>query len=215
MKTIVFSPHPDDETFACGGTIASKTASGEEVIVVIMTDGRNSHKMMGIEDDPSPSELTEIRKRECELASSILGVKKENLLFLGFEDIYLYESREAARGQVSHILTEHNPSEVFIPARNEFHPDHISTNLIVAAAIKELGINPRVYEYSIITTTEPRAAMGFLEIDVSGTLDRKKEAIRAYKSQINIFSPKQKRPIVSPYQLFAFMRDKECFLRVL
>lgn len=214
MKTIFFAPHPDDETFACGGTIASKTASGEEVIVVIMTDGRNSHKMMGIEDDPSPSELVGIRKRECELATSILGVKRENLFFLGFEDIYLYESREAARVRVSQILAEHNPSEVFIPARNEFHPDHLSTNLIVSAAIKELVINPAVYEYNIIPTIEPRNSMGTLAIDISGTLGKKRQAIKAYKSQINIFSPSQRRPVVSPQQLFAFMRDRERFLRV-
>jgi len=214
LKAIFFAPHPDDETLACGGTIALKAAGGEGVVVVIMTDGRNSHKMMGIEDDPSPSELIGIRQRECEKATSILGVKRENLLFLGFEDIHLYESRVEARARVSKILVDYNPSEVFIPARNEFHPDHLSTNLIVSASIKELGISPVVYEYNVISTGEPRASMGTLAMDIGSTLGKKKEAIKAYKSQINIISLKQKHPVVDSYQLLTYMRDSERFLRV-
>jgi LmbE family N-acetylglucosaminyl deacetylase len=214
MKAIFFAPHPDDETLACGGTIALKAAGGEDVVVVIMTDGRNSHKMMGIEEDPSPSELIGIRRRECEKAASILGVKRENLLFLGFEDIHLYESREAAQARVSKILAAHSPSEVFIPARNEFHPDHISTNLIVSRSLKELGFSPVVNEYNVVPTIEPRSCIETVAVDISDTLGKKKEAIKVYKSQINIFSPKQKHPVVNSQQLFLFMRDRERFLRV-
>jgi len=39
----VFSPHPDDETLGCGGTIIKKKRAGAEVKIFYMTDGRKSH----------------------------------------------------------------------------------------------------------------------------------------------------------------------------
>lgn len=214
MKTIFFAPHPDDETFACGGTIALKTARGEDVGIVMMTDGRNSHSMMGIFEDPSPAELVEMRRKEFEKATSILGVKRENLIFLGFEDIHLYASREAAHAEVSMILAVQNPSEVFIPARNEFHPDHISTNLIVTRSLDGLGMNPVAYEYNVIPTMEPRSCMETIMVDISSTLAKKREAIKVYKSQLNLISPTQRRPVVSAQELVVHMRGTERFMRV-
>ena len=59
---IVFAPHPDDETWGCGGSIAKKISEGFEVIVVILTDGRYAFsEIFGINSDPTPEELKEIR----------------------------------------------------------------------------------------------------------------------------------------------------------
>ena len=35
----ILAPHPDDETFGCGGTIARKLAAGATIHVIVMTDG--------------------------------------------------------------------------------------------------------------------------------------------------------------------------------
>ena len=71
-KIIVFAPHPDDETLGCGGTIAKRIVEGYEVIIVIMTDGRHSYlEMLGIDKDPTPNELKEIRKEEVKRATRI------------------------------------------------------------------------------------------------------------------------------------------------
>jgi LmbE family N-acetylglucosaminyl deacetylase len=215
LKAIFFAPHPDDETFACGGTIALKVARGEDVLVVVMTDGRNSHTTMGIDEDPTPDEIVEMRARECREAMSVLGVKKEGLIFLGFEDLYLYDDRAEAVRSVSKILSEYSPAEVFIPARNEFHPDHISTNLIVTRSIESLGIGPSLFEYNVISTGEPRMPeKGTVEVDVSGALNKKKDAVKVYKSQIDIISVKQRRPVVDPYLIINCLKNKETFLRI-
>ena len=42
-SAIFFSPHQDDETLGCGGTIIRKKRMGAEVKIVFMTDGCNSH----------------------------------------------------------------------------------------------------------------------------------------------------------------------------
>jgi len=63
-KIVVFAPHPDDETWGCGGTIAKKLREGYEILIVVMTDGRYAFKkVLGIDSDPTPEELKEIKKR--------------------------------------------------------------------------------------------------------------------------------------------------------
>jgi len=54
--TIVVVPHPDDETLAVGGLIATLRAMDAEVTVVAVTDGEHAY----IENDG----LAEIRKKE-------------------------------------------------------------------------------------------------------------------------------------------------------
>ena len=70
--TVIFAPHPDDEILACGGTIAKKVKEGQEVYIVIMTDGRNSHlNVLGIAVNPTPEEVAKIRKEEAKRAAHI------------------------------------------------------------------------------------------------------------------------------------------------
>ena len=37
-KVIVISPHPDDETLGCGGTLLKHISNGDQVSWVIVTD---------------------------------------------------------------------------------------------------------------------------------------------------------------------------------
>jgi len=62
----VFSPHPDDETLGCGGTIIKKKRAGAEVKVFFMTDGRKSHSHL-----ISGDKLKCIRAREAFAASRL------------------------------------------------------------------------------------------------------------------------------------------------
>jgi hypothetical protein len=41
---LVIAPHPDDETLGCGATILRKVSAGSSVTVLIVTDGRHSHR---------------------------------------------------------------------------------------------------------------------------------------------------------------------------
>lgn len=213
MTVVVFAPHEDDETLGCGGTIAKKINAGEDVHIVFMTDGRNSHKIhLKIYEDPTPEELKEIRKKESKEATKILGVKEKNLIFLDFEDGNLKNSILEAEKSVKKLLTELKPTEIYIPTKNDSHPDHRSTNLIVLSAVKKLSLNLNVYE-SIIwpgpDTTSPR-----FFIDISDVLDKKNKAISVYKSQISEYFPSQvgKGPILNDRLLLRFKEAKEHFV---
>ncbi len=82
-KTIlVFTPHPDDDTFCCAGTLALAAANGNKVIIVIYTnDDKGSY-----DPEMTSERLARIRKAEQEEACRILGIPKENILWLEHHD---------------------------------------------------------------------------------------------------------------------------------
>jgi len=143
-SAVVFSPHPDDETLGCGGTIARKTAAGATVAIVVLTDGGRSHGHLMPVD-----ELVEKRAAEALAAAGILGVAQDDVVLLGFEDGRLDETASTAIAKVTEILDRHQPEEVFIPYRGEPPGDHVAANRIVRAALGACGRNVTVYEYAV------------------------------------------------------------------
>jgi LmbE family N-acetylglucosaminyl deacetylase len=142
-SAIVFAPHMDDETLGCGGTIINKIKAGAAIQIVYMTDGSHSHSLLPAET------LRAIRKEEALAAGQILGVNKDQIVFLGFEDGKLKQHLAQATGAVTEILRTHQPAEVFIPYRKGGHEDHDTTNLIVMKALEQYGAQVVVNEYAI------------------------------------------------------------------
>jgi len=143
-SAIVFSPHPDDETLGCGGTIIKKIRAGADVTIVFMTDGHQSHAHV------IPShEFKSIRTSEALAASRVLGVGESRVVFLEFKDGELSMNRDVAIPQVVEMLQRQRPDQVFIPYRGETPPDHVATNRIVVSALRRWGGAVTVYEYPI------------------------------------------------------------------
>jgi LmbE family N-acetylglucosaminyl deacetylase len=143
-SAIVFSPHPDDESLGCGGTIIRKTGSGAFVTLVYMTDGSASHNLI------SRDELKAIRKSESLDASRVLGVASTH--FLNFEDQRLSENAAAACERVTELLEKDKPEDIFIPYRGEpvkQAADHVAATNIVLSALRRIRRNIMVWEYPV------------------------------------------------------------------
>jgi LmbE family N-acetylglucosaminyl deacetylase len=220
-RIIVFAPHPDDETFGCGGTIAKKISEGHEVYIVIMTDGRYAFlNVLGIKNDPTPEDLKEIRLEEVKRATKILGVPEDNLVFLNFVDGTLKDNMKDAEEKVVSILREKGPDEVYFPYRRDGHPDHRAAYKIIKNAIRKLRISPLCFEYSIAHRFARfgRFIDAFLDfifrikkvyIDISAFLHTKKLAIMEFKSELTAVSARQHKPVITSVQ--KFQKDKEVF----
>jgi len=147
-SAVVFSPHPDDETLGCGGTIIKKKRMEADVSIVFMTDGSRSHRHLISEE-----ELKSIRAREALAANRVLGVDKNDVIFLEFKNGKLDENRELAISKVTDILADRKPEEVFIPYYKEplswSEGDHSATNRIVMSALQIYGKRAVTYEYPI------------------------------------------------------------------
>ena len=215
MRIVVFAPHPDDETLGCGGTIAKKISNGFEVFIVLVTDGRYAYsKGLGIESNPTPEELSQIRKEEFIRATSILGVPQRNLRFLDFEDGTIQNNEKEVEANILRIMKELLPTEVYFPFRQDCHPDHQALNRTVLHGLRELGFNCAAYQYPIMhkyarvgpiaERTVSLLKRNRIRVDISGFLDIKEKAINEYKSEIRLVSGKNSS---------ALRREVKCFLQ--
>lgn len=147
-SAVIFSPHPDDESLGCGGTIIKKRTVGAPVKLVHMTDGAAATHGNLI----SGEELRKIRMAEALNASRVLGLSDGDTYFLEFEDGRLAANSVRATQYVMDILRKERPEEVFVPYRREpiFHAsDHLATTNIVLTALRRLHITMVVWEYPV------------------------------------------------------------------
>ncbi len=219
-RTVIFSPHPDDETLACGGTIAKRAHQGSEVFIVVMTDGRHAFsKLLNIKSEPSPDELKQIRKQELIRALGVLGVPEANLFFLDFEDGMLEENLRAAEERVAEILAATTPTEVYYPHIQDAHPDHQATNRIVKNSVSRTGLKARKFQFSVYRKQlRLRHAMdlflsvfkhNMIRVDVREFLPLKSKAIREFMSETSIISSKQTEPILERVE--RYIKSTETF----
>ena len=146
-SAIVFSPHFDDETLGCGGTIIKKKQAGANVKIVFMTDGSTSHKHL-----ISEKELKKIRIEEANAAAQTLGLEENDVFCLNFTETHLNEHLLPAVEQVTWLINQWQPEQIFIPYSKEpllWSEDHLATTKIVKTALQKLGRDIVVYEYPI------------------------------------------------------------------
>lgn len=134
-KTVLFfTPHPDDETFQCGGIIKILTDNGNNVQIVVFTnDDKGS-----LDLEMTSERLARIRRAEEEKACEILGVPKDNITWLGYEDGNLeYADPQRLRGEVARQMKLHRPDAVFSVDPGSTHERWIKTDHRMAAFITQ------------------------------------------------------------------------------
>lgn len=213
QPSIVFSPHQDDESLGCGGTIVTMRRLDTPVWIVFMTDGTRSHRRFLPVD-----ELKALRHAEALEAGQRLGVAAERVRFLDFEDGTLRDHVDAATGQVAAILRELQPGAVFVPYEYEQPEDHWATFAAVKAAAQQAGRPLTMYEYPVWywfswpwverprddarwqgryrrnTRASLRAILRRdfrVQVDVRAALDDKRHALMAHRSQVTRYLPER------------------------
>ncbi len=107
---LVFTPHPDDETFAMGGTLAKLASQGNTINIIIYTNDNKG----SLDLEMTRERLARIRRAEEEKSCKILGIEKENLHWLGYEDGDLeYADPQVLRGKIARYIKLFRPDAVF------------------------------------------------------------------------------------------------------
>ena len=111
-SVMVFTPHPDDEHFTMAGTLLKLVQNKNNVIVVIYTNDNKGSKDL----EMTRERLAQIRRAEEEAASAAVGIPKENLIWLGYEDGDLeYADPYRLRGELARLIKKYRPNVVFSP----------------------------------------------------------------------------------------------------
>lgn len=113
MRILVVAPHPDDEVFGCGGTIAKYSKAGHEVHVLIVTKG----------DDLFNPQLIEEGRKEALKAHMLLGVKETH-----FADLPAIKLDTIPQYRINDVLSYFfkgiDPDTLFLPFPADINRDH-------------------------------------------------------------------------------------------
>lgn len=193
-KTIlVVTPHPDDETFSLGGLLAMLVANGNKIQILIYTsDNAGSN-------DPTMTKerLAGIRRQEEEDACQILGIPKENITWLGYDDGLLeYVDRLELTKQVTREIRRHRPDAVFsidpgAPYEQWHKSDHRSAAYITADAMRAAAWRlyfPELEREGFKHHVVPVAFLYYsaqpnYTVDITDVADKKARAAAAHTSQ--------------------------------
>lgn len=162
---LILAPHPDDECIGMGGVL-SKHANHSDVWV--LSDGR-----YGANNISDPGYIAKARKKEFETEMDYLGVNSYRM----------FEKEDGSLKNEIEMLHHEDLSKydlIFVPHKNEIHPDHSATYRILSfAAQKQYLHNSKIYQYEI--TTPMRSYTHF--DDITSCLDNKLLCIGMHKSQ--------------------------------
>ncbi|MEM6800030.1 MAG: PIG-L deacetylase family protein [Bacteroidota bacterium] len=214
---LVFTPHPDDETFSSAGTLAKLAQKGNNIHIVIYTNDNKGSKDL----DMTRERLARIRRLEEEKACDFLGIPKTNIHWLGYEDGDLeYADPQVLRGRVARLIKIYKPDIVLSPDPGteyvQWHKtDHrmaanITQDAFIAAewhlyypqhyldeGLEAFGVKEVYYYYSQAPN---------YEVVITDVFEQKAKACAAHVSQFE--------PSVSKYtpdmsdELFQAIRDR-------
>jgi len=191
QKVLVVFPHPDDETFGCGGTIALFTRSGVPVTYVCGTLGQMGRNM-GKPFFANRESLPHIREAELEEACEVLGI--QCLIKLGLRDKTIeFEDPELLIDRLEKILREVQPTLVLTHYPGySVHPDHNALSDVTIRAISRLPVQERPLVYAHAFAQDCQNALGAPDIinDISAVAEVKLAAIQAHRSQSQVFYPR-------------------------
>lgn len=199
QNILVVAPHPDDEILCCAHTIKDYLQAGDDVMVVVVTNGDGKDKTNASDSLNYGAR----RQNESLLAAKRLGIPKEKVFFLGFPDGNLQdiEKKGSSRSTFTQliqtmrrslfpgtpytwdglqrslrkVLDRSQPDIVYLPGQADTHPDHDVAARAIRVAAKDKGISPQWEEYIVHSPAKTCIAQA---------VDKEKLAlIRVFQSQ--------------------------------
>lgn len=192
-KTVLaVTPHPDDETFTSGGTLALLAPHNDVWVLIYTSDNAGSR-----DPEMTKERLAAIRKAEEEEACRILGIPAERIIWLGHDDGMLeYVDRRELTKQVAREIRRLRPDAIFsvdpgAPYEQWHKSDHRSGGYITADAIRAARWRlyfPELEEQGFEAWSVPvvffyYSAQPNYTVDITEVADAKAKAAAAHSSQ--------------------------------
>jgi len=189
LDILAVGAHPDDVELGCGATLVKEISLGKKVGILDLTRGE-----LGTRGS------AEIRDQEAKNAAVILGVEiRENLAFSdGF-----FINDKSHQLEIIKIIRKYKPNVVLCNAFKDRHIDHSKGSKLVSDAcflsglVKiETQLNGKVQD-----AWRPKQVYHYIQwenltpdfvVDVSGFVETKLAAVKAYSSQF--YNPNSTEP---------------------
>jgi len=181
-------PHPDDESFATGGTLALCAVAGVRTMYLCGTYG-DMGRRMGRPAFTNREALRDVRTVELRAACEVLGCE---VRFMGLRDKCIeFEDPHEVAAKVRAVIEELGASTVltYYPGYG-VHPDHDALGHATVLAVRSMpaASRPRLLAVAIGDAETVRAELGepHVSADIRGVVDTKLGALRAHRSQTEV-----------------------------
>lgn len=184
LVALCFAPHPDDEILGCGGII--QRLKKFEVYICFLTYGENGIPYL------SEHRTSQLRKTESIQACKKLGIKKENLIYLGLRDNSIDSNSRKDFMKINELIRRIKPNLVLIPSKEDLYHDHSEASKLIKRSLDMAGSNNflkkgekshwvgNVLEYEVSTPFQDYS----FSIDMTEKeMKNKIESLESYNSQ--------------------------------
>lgn len=189
LDILAIGAHPDDVEMSCGATLAKEISKGKKAGIIDLTRGE-----LGTRGSAT------LRDEEAAVAAKVLGISARENLDLGDG---FFKNDKASQMALIKMIRKYRPEIVFCNAIRDRHIDHGKGSALASDACFLSGL--RKIETSIEGEEQeawrPKHVFHYIQwleiapdlvLDVSGFMDIKMEAIKAYKSQF--YDPNSNEP---------------------
>lgn len=189
LQLLAIAVHPDDVELGCAGILIKHAEAGQAVGILDLTRGE-----LGTRGTP------ELRLEEAAVAAQIMGVQvRENA---GMRDGF-FQNDEAHQRELIRYIRRWRPEIVIANAPEDRHPDHGRAGKLISDACFLSGLQKIMTEHEgapqqawrpkrVFHMIQDRLLEPSFIVDTSSAMEKKLEAIRAYKSQFH--DPGSKEP---------------------
>jgi bacillithiol biosynthesis deacetylase BshB1 len=189
LDILAFGAHPDDVELGCGGTLAKEISLGKKVGIIDLTRGE-----LGTRGS------VETRNKESQAASKIIRVSvRENL---DFRDGF-FVNDELHQMEIIKFIRKYKPEIILCNAQDDRHIDHPKGANLVSDSCFLSGLSKIKTELNDVSQNEwrPKNVYHYIQwknsspdflVDISGFIDVKLDAIKAYSSQF--YNPNSVEP---------------------
>ena len=193
LDILAIGVHPDDVELSCSGTLLKHIAMGKVCGILDLTCGELGTRGSG-----------KLRLEEATNAAKILGISvRENANMAdGF-----FENDITNKLQIVHFIRKYQPEIVLCNAVSDRHPDHGRAAQLVSEACFYSGLMKIHTLFNTFAQAQwrPKAVYHYIQdrqlkpdfvVDITPFIDKKMEAIAAFKSQFyNADSNEPESPI--------------------
>jgi LmbE family N-acetylglucosaminyl deacetylase/Mrp family chromosome partitioning ATPase len=167
-QAVFIGAHPDDIEIGAGGTLVRLLEKNWDVFACIVTD----------ETDPK---VAVVRRREALQSCAALGLRAQQVFFLGMTDGYVTVTREGV-DRLRDALKQHNiqPELVFTHSHADCHNDHRAVCELVHAAFRQKVI----LGFPIINSLNETLFIPQVYCDITDHIARKLRALQIHQTQM-------------------------------
>lgn len=183
MKILAISPHPDDETLGCGGTILKHKDMEDKIYWLIIT---NIDVKNGWDKD-----IVEERQKEINTVAEMYGFEKTFKLDYPTAKLDAIPIQEIIKS-ISRVMFKIKPEIIYLPNRSDVHTDHqiafkaaySCTKSFRYPFIKKILMYKTLSETEFAPTLPENTFIPNVFVNITKYFEKKLEIFKIYKSEL-------------------------------